>query len=167
MLTMIRHLMVVCSLAALVACGTVIEKTDAAGGVDSPQAIDADVVDGAGGIDAAVDAGTAIDAPVTNELGRLCTVGGTNCSAGNTCVAIQGIGSATMGWCSPMCNNMNAVCAAGYTGPAGGEPVCAVGDGTGMANLCAIVCTTAAQCPSGLSCILVPGGANGSICAVP
>lgn len=113
----------------------------------------------------------ATDAPAaSNALGQVCTLGAAGaCPAGNTCVAVGGVGSQTMGWCSPMCMNMNAICSTGYTGPAGGMPVCAINEAMGAPpTLCAIVCTAGmnAQCPTGLTCQPVPN-AGVSICAVP
>jgi uncharacterized protein YceK len=164
---MIRALLALTTLAAIAGCGTVIEKSDAAGGIDGQGAIDGAAVDASLDDAVATDGRPEIDARVVNELGRICTVGGTGCSAGNTCIAIQGVGSTTMGWCTPMCAGMNDVCTAGYTGPASGMPVCAVGDGSGTPIYCAIGCTVNADCPTGMTCIVVPNGGGGSICAVP
>ena len=112
-----------------------------------------------------IDASTAIDAPdgktdasaAINALGTVCSLAAPSCPAGNTCTSIQGVGSTTRGYCSPTCNNMNVICGAGYTGPAGGMAFCALTTpGSTTPTLCAIVCSTAAQCPSGLDCIAVP-----------
>jgi hypothetical protein len=112
--------------------------------------------------DAAVDA-KAIDAVnVVNALGQLCPFaaggGGTMCPAGNVCVMVTGVGTnTTTGYCSPDCNGMTTICTTGYTGPAGGSPQCALTpQGMTTAHGCAIVCTTMAQCGTGLSCVTVP-----------
>lgn len=116
-----------------------------------------------------IDAPVVVDAPAaTNALGQVCTLGAADaCPAGNTCVAIMNVGSQTMGWCSPMCMNMNSICSTGYTGPAGGMPVCAITEMTGAPpTLCAIICNPAMQqCPTGLTCQMV--NAQTSICAAP
>lgn len=120
-----------------------------------------------------IDAPTAIDAPVsidapmsTNALGTVCSFAAPACPAGNTCTGVMNVGSTTMGWCSPMCMNMNAICTTGYTGPAGGMPVCALSMGGGAPTLCAIICTSTPQCPTGLTCTPVPNqNPPVSICA--
>mgnify|MGYP000844807453 CR=1 FL=1 len=117
-----------------------------------------------------IDAATSIDAPAsTNSLGTVCDLQMQNCPSGNSCTAVQGVGSQTMGWCSPMCMNMNAICSTGYTGPAGGMPVCALTTMQGQPpSLCAIICTGNTQCPTGLTCQMVPGQQQPvSICAPP
>ncbi len=117
---------------------------------------------------AAIDA--AIDAPpATNALGTVCTFANPQCPEGNVCTGLQGVGSTTMGYCSPMCMNMNAICTTGYTGPAGGMPVCALSEAQGAPpTLCAIICTMNTQCPAGLQCIPVPGqNPPVSVCAPP
>jgi hypothetical protein len=136
----------------LVGCG---------GGDDDGQTIDAPSGTDAPG---AIDAG--LDAPAgTNALGTVCTFSNPQCPAGNTCTGVQGVGSTTMGWCSPMCMNMNSICSTGYTGPAGGQPVCALSTAMGAPpSLCAIVCTMQNQCPTGLTCTPVTGQ-NVMICA--
>jgi len=125
-----------------------------------------------------IDASTAIDAPpqaidappAVNALGQVCTFAAPNCPAGNECTGIMNFGSMTMGWCSPMCMNMNTICSGGYTGPAGGTPVCALQQQGQPPNLCAIVCAAGMnqQCPTGLTCQAVPGQPQPvSICAPP
>ena len=92
---------------------------------------------------------------------------GTECPAGNSCVAIMGLGSQTTGYCTPNCNNMTSICTTGYTGPAGGQPQCALSMAQGQPpNGCAIICMQTNQCPTGLSCTAVPGQ-NVSICVAP
>ncbi len=146
----------------LAACG-------GSGSGDDVVSVDARTIDGSGGggIDAA---GGTIDAPGggANALGTVCsqTVA---CPAGNMCTGVQGVGSQTMGWCTPTCTQMGVECAAGYTGPAGGRPVCALSTMQGAPpSACAIVCTAPAQCPAGLACTPVPGQPQPvSICAPP
>ena len=111
-----------------------------------------------------MDAKVFMDAPVggsNNGLGQLCPFGsggaGSACPAADACVKLMGLGSATTGYCTPNCNGSNAVCINGYTGPAGGMPVCALSVGSGSAaSGCAIVCTDATQCPTGMGCATVP-----------
>jgi hypothetical protein len=64
---------------------------------------------------------------------------------------------------------MNTLCSTGYTGPAGGTPVCALSEAQGAPpSLCAIICTMNTQCPTGLQCIPVPGqNPPVSVCAPP
>lgn len=144
---------------ALAACGGSGSGDDIST-VDA-RAVDARVVDAPAG---------SIDAPTggSNALGQVCsqTVA---CPAGNTCTGVSGVGSTTMGWCTPTCTQQGGECAAGYTGPAGGMPVCALTTAQGAPpSQCAIICTAAAQCPSGLQCIPVPGQTTPvSICAPP
>lgn len=117
---------------------------------------------------AAIDA--AIDAPpATNALGQVCDFANPQCPTGNVCTGLQGVGSQTMGYCSPMCMNMNSICSTGYTGPQGGMPVCALSEAQGAPpTLCAIICTMNAQCPTGLQCIPVPNQPQPvSVCAPP
>lgn len=121
-------------------------------------------VDANGGGDD-VDAKVFLDAPpqqTTNALGQLCPFaaggGGTMCPAGNDCVALMGVGSTTTGYCTPMCMNMSSICTTGYTGPAGGNPQCALTVmGSTTPNGCAIICTMASQCPTGMGCMPVTG----------
>jgi hypothetical protein len=137
----------------LVACGGGDDDGDGQT-IDAPQGIDAPT---------AIDA--AIDAPTTNALGTVCSFANPQCPAGNTCTGVMGVGSTTMGWCSPMCMNMNSICSTGYTGPAGGMPVCALTmQGSTTPVLCAIICTAQNQCPTGLTCTAVPNQ-NVMICA--
>ncbi|MDB4956645.1 MAG: hypothetical protein JWO36_4214 [Myxococcales bacterium] len=110
-----------------------------------------------------LDAKVFMDAPAVaaNALGQLCPFaaggGGSACPTGNDCVTLMGLGSTTTGYCTPMCMGNNATCTTGYTGPAGGMPVCALSTGSGSnANGCAIICTTPAQCPTGMACTMVP-----------
>lgn len=153
-----RPLLAVVVLAfGLVACG-------GGGGDDGDD--DGTDIDAAMAIDAAV----SIDAPASsNALGQVCMLSAPNCPAMHSCTGVQGVGSTTMGWCSPMCMNMNAICTTGYTGPAGGMPVCALTTMQGAPpSLCAIICTGNAQCPTGLTCQPVPGQQQPvSICAPP
>lgn len=140
-----------------VACGGGDDGDDDVQTIDAPAAtIDAP--------DVAIDA-----PPASNALGQVCSFAAPNCPAGNTCTGLQGVGSATMGYCSPMCMNMNAICTTGYTGPAGGNPVCALSEAQGAPpTLCAIICTMNPQCPTGLQCIPVPGqNPPVSVCAPP
>jgi hypothetical protein len=68
----------------------------------------------------------------------------------------------------------NTVCTTGYQGPAGGQPQCVlffappVPDPTAPPTMvdygCAIICTTQAQCPGGLSCDQVQPNPPVSIC---
>lgn len=118
---------------------------------------------------AAIDAPIALDAAaVTNALGQVCTFGAAGtCPTGNSCTGLQGVGSTTMGYCSPVCTMAGGECAAGYTGPAGGMPQCALSTAQGAPpSLCAIVCTVGTQCPTGLACVPVPGQPQPvSVCA--
>src|SRR5262245_16527054 len=68
-------------------------------------------------------------APAINALGKLCdnTMPQMPCPTGNQCVVVTNVGSQTQCFCSPNCNGMNTICTAGYTGPAGGTEVCALG----------------------------------------
>lgn len=102
----------------------------------------------------------------TNALGQVCD-SATPCPDGNSCTGIQGVGSETSGYCSPACTPSGGECAAGYTGPAGGQPMCVLSEAAGAdPTLCAIICTDNAQCPSGTQCIPVPGN-SASVCAPP
>lgn len=155
-----RHLFAVCLFAmfAVVGCGGGSSGDDDNPAIDAPSGIDAPPV-------------TPDAASGTNALGQVCPLaqggGGTMCPAGNTCVGLEGIGSQTTGYCSPMCNGNTAVCTAGYTGPAGGMPQCALTPpGQQTPVLCAIVCSDANQCPTGLTCQPVPGQAV-MVCAAP
>jgi hypothetical protein len=116
-----------------------------------------------------IDAPLVTDAPaVTNALGQTCNAAAPDCPAGNSCVVLTGLGSQTTGYCSPQCMNMNTLCSTGYTGPAGGMPVCAVTEAEGAPpSLCAIVCMMGnnAQCPTGLTCQLA--GGTTYICVAP
>lgn len=111
-----------------------------------------------------------MDAPATpmdmpqsggNALGQSCTFNMdptmTGCPAAHSCTNIDVMGASDMmGYCSPMCTPMNGACATGYTGPAGGMPQCALTTAMGQPpTLCAIVCTTNANCPAGLTCAVV------------
>jgi hypothetical protein len=141
---------------ALVACG---------GGGGDDQGDDGDDT-------AAPDASTAApDAAenTVNALGQVCSFAAPDCPAGNVCTGIEGVGSTENGYCSPMCMNMNALCSGGYTGPAGGQPVCALSEAAGAdPTLCAIVCQDGTQCPAGLDCIPVPDQPQPvSVCAPP
>jgi len=104
----------------------------------------------------------------TNALGQLCSAT-LACPDGNTCTSLQGLGSTTMGYCSPTCTQAGSECATGYTGPAGGQPVCALSAGEGQPpSQCAIVCTAPTQCPTGLACTAVPGQTQPvSVCVPP
>ena len=145
----------------LAACG-------GSGSGDDVVSVDARTTDGGGAADAP---GGGIDAPGggSNALGMLCspTVA---CPLGNMCPGVTGVGSQTMGWCTPMCSGqMSTECATGYTGPAGGRPVCILSQpGSTMATGCAIICTAPEQCPMNLACIPVPNQQTPfSICAPP
>jgi hypothetical protein len=117
-------------------------------------------------VDAPVAIDAATDAPAaSNPLGQVCAVSGGDCPAGSTCSGVQGVGSTSMGWCSPTCTQNGGECAAGYAGPAGGDPQCALVVSEGQPpSLCAIICTQVGDCPSSLSCLPVPGQSV-SICA--
>jgi len=142
----------------LAACG-------GSGSGDDVVTVDARTIDGSGGT---VDApnGT-IDAPSggTNALGVVCSMT-VACPAGNSCTILQGLGSQTMGYCTPMCSGqMSTECATGYTG--GGRAVCALSTMQGAPpTACAIICTAPADCPNGLACTPVPNQ-MASICVVP
>ena len=106
-----------------------------------------------------------MDAPPPNVLGQLCPFAsggsGSACPAQDECVMITGVGSTKTGYCTQDCMGSDALCSTGYTGPSGGMPVCALQAGSGsgsQANGCAIICTTAAQCPTGMSCLQVQAG---------
>jgi hypothetical protein len=60
----------------------------------------------------------------------------------------------------------DAICADGYSGPPAQALACAVTDGSGMPNLCVIVCVNNAECPPGLECLEVPK-AGFFVCAAP
>ncbi len=128
----------------------------ACGGKDAPKTPDAAVV---------VDA-PKVDAPpaATNFLGQRCGATAGACPAGHTCALIRGLGNQMEGYCSPSCMAMDTKCSAGYTGPAGGVPRCALGPAAGQGELCAIECTLDTQCPTGLKCTDAGGG---KICVVP
>jgi hypothetical protein len=98
-----------------------------------------------------------------NALGQICN-GTMTCPPGNDCVTIMNAGSGSNGFCTPMCMGSNANCAAGYTGPAGGQPVCALTmQGSSTPNGCAIICTDVSQCPTGNGCITI-GSNSAKIC---
>lgn len=143
----------------LAACG-------GSGSGDDVVTVDARTIDGSGGggIDAA---GGTIDAPGggMNALGVVCSMSAP-CPAGNSCTILQGLGSQTMGYCTPMCSGqMSTECATGYTG--GGRAVCALSTMMGAPpTACAIICTTPTDCPNGLACTPVPNQ-MASICVVP
>ena len=146
-----RHLVASSSIAALA-------LALAGCGGDDGDGVDVDATP----IDASLDG-----AVPSNALGQVCAVGGTTCPAGHRCVTIDGVGSTTMGYCSPLCTNMNAICARDYTGPAGGMTFCALTPpGENLPNLCAIACTMPAHCPAGLACLAVPGSTT-RVCAPP
>jgi len=115
-------------------------------------------------VDASVDAKVFMDAPpsATNALGQLCPFmqggGGTACPADHACVQLTGVGTnTTTGYCTPDCMATDSICSTGYTGPAGSMQVCALTTMQGSpANGCAIICTDNTQCPTGLSCTMVP-----------
>ena len=115
--------------------------------------------------------GSTIDAPPsgTNALGQLCSQAMPCPSAEDRCVTLMGVGSQTMGYCSPQCVQGGNQCTSGYTGPATGQPQCALSMAAGSPpTLCAIVCASGTDCPSGLSCIPVPGQPQPvSVCAPP
>ena len=118
-------------------------------------------------------ADTTPDAPSggVNDLGTPCTLPtGPECEAGDQCIYL-GIGSETLGYCSPNCGNGtdqgdNSLCAAGYTGPAGSQLLCAIGPtAEDPPDACAIVCTAPAPCPTGADCIEIQAGV--SVCVPP
>jgi hypothetical protein len=126
---------------------------------------DAVTADGDTSGDGSSDGTPPIDAPYVNALGQVCTSGQANtCPEGNDCISISTTGGGSLGpYCSPMCMNDNARCTTGYTGPASGMPVCAVGDGT-TTNYCAIICVNNSDCPTGLTCQTF-GNPPTSVCA--
>lgn len=130
----------------------------ACGGKDEPKTPDAPVV--------VIDAPKAVDAPpaTANALGQRCGQTAGMCPAGNTCALVMGLGNQMEGYCSPSCMAMDTKCSVGYTGPAGGMAVCALGPAAGQGVLCAIICTVDTQCPTGLKCLDAGGG---KICVVP
>lgn len=144
----------------LAACG-------GSGSGDDVVTVDARTIDGSGG--GGDGGGGTIDAPGggVNALGQVCSMT-MACPAGNSCTTLQGLGSQTMGYCTPMCSGqMSTECATGYTGPASGRPVCALSTMMGAPpSACAIICTAPADCPAGLACTPVPGQ-MASICVVP
>jgi hypothetical protein len=99
-----------------------------------------------------------------NDLGTPCDPNTpTDCAATSTCVVIGGLGSQTMGYCSPMCTQAGTECADGYTGPATGQVQCAITEqDPNTPVLCAIICTTGTDCPNGLAC--TDTGQGVSIC---
>lgn len=131
---------------------------------DSGSGDDVQPIDASGTVDSP---GGSIDAPggTTNALGQTCDAANPACPAGNACITITGIGSSTTGYCSPMCAGDTAICTTGYTGPAGGQPMCALGAQGSPPDACAIVCTASAQCPTGLTCQMA--NATVMICAAP
>ena len=114
---------------------------------------DGGTADAAAGSDAA-----AADAAAGSAafLGQLCGPSLPACPTDYTC-EIPGAtgGSATDGYCSPMCDTVMD-CTDGYGGP--GNPACFVDD------LCTIVCSIN-DCPTGLTCL--PTGGPTNVCAVP
>ena len=107
---------------------------------------------------------------VSGGLGQLCPFSaggaGSACPQGDACVALQGLGSTTTGYCTPNCGTNASACTTGYTGPTGGMPECALvtagsgsgsGSGTSTPNACAIICTEVSQCPGGMECIVAQG----------
>ncbi|MEO0326029.1 MAG: hypothetical protein AAF447_23975 [Myxococcota bacterium] len=96
----------------------------------------------------------------TNALGQLCGDGEPDCPADHGCVVFSLIGgSATQGYCSPLCEN-DADCNEGFAGP--GSASCF------RSPECAISCTTPmspGECPAGLTCL--PTGGPTSACGVP
>ena len=129
----------------------------ACGGKDEPKTPDAPIL--------AVDA-RKVDAPpaVTNLLGQRCGQTAGACPAGNSCAIVMDLGNQMEGYCSPPCMAMDTKCSTGYTGPAGGMPRCALGPAANQGELCAILCTADAQCPTGLKCL---GAGSSKICVVP
>ncbi len=84
------------------------------------------------------------------------------CAAGETQVRIEGLEGFCV--CAPACEGMGSPCPDPGTGV---EAQCALGmPGGTMPTLCAIVCTSADQCPEGVGCEMVPGQPV-SICMAP
>lgn len=143
---------------ALAACGGSDSKTADAklGTVDAP----AGTPDAPGG-------GTP-DAPAGagNGLTTTCTGAAGECPTGTTCTGVMGVGSQTVGWCTPDCAAVATACTDGYDGPAGGMPTCALSTAQGQPpSQCVVICTDAAQCATGFTCQMV--NAQTKICAPP
>lgn len=128
----------------LVWCALLVACACDVGGTQQPQA---------GGPDAGA-------TPAANALGQPCaTAADCESTAAHECVIVQGLGSQSMGYCSPACATATD-CTEGYGGP--GEPVCMT-DRT--PPTCMIKCVSNADCPTGLDCIVTGGPVN--VCLVP
>ncbi|HEY4240044.1 MAG TPA: hypothetical protein VGM88_09525 [Kofleriaceae bacterium] len=143
----------IASVATIVSCG----GDDGGSGTPDAKHVDAAHHDTSSGSDAAIDTPSGV-----NALGQLCPAAsggsGTACPTGNDCVSITGLGSTTTGYCTPDCGGDDTVCSTGYTGPSGGMEVCALTTGSGSdATGCAIICTAATQCPTGMECDVAQG----------
>jgi len=155
-------------LAAPIAC--------AGGGGDDDDAVDANTnldsngggpdgnggnIDASGGNSDAANA-TGLYQPCGNTLGACPTT-----TPPLSCTGITGVGSTTDGWCTPPCNNNDADCAAGYTGP--GTPRCAIIESEGAdPSLCLIQCTgDGGPCPTGLTCMQLPSSTNWACVVAP
>lgn len=141
--------------ATIIACG--------GGGGGNNNGADAKVYKDAPGSGSGSGSGSGNPNPdVTAGLGQLCPAAqggaGSACGSADSCVLITGLGSTTTGYCTPNCAGSNTGCTTGYTGPTGGQPVCALSVGSGSgATGCAIVCTGVAQCPGGMECVVAQG----------
>ena len=114
-------------------------------------------------IDAAVQHGTDAAEGGSNPLGIVCEVANPTCpGTGSLCTKFSAGDS--QGICSPMCTSADpSPCTNGYTGLAGGQPVCALASSaTMMVDACAIICTAPDQCPTGTVCTVASG--TTSIC---
>jgi len=80
----------------------------------------------------------------------------TGCEDGSTCVYVKGLGSTSLGYCTPLCDPKAPECpATEYPGSA----ECATKGSHGM--YCILTCESAVDCPPGQDCIPVSGG---SVC---
>ena len=103
------------------------------------------------------------DAAVTtssNPLGIVCTAN-VACPDGGMCIKYAP--GDQQGICTPACTAADSSpCTNGYAGPAGGMPECVLTNpATNMLAGCAIICSSADQCPTGTQCTPVNGG---SVC---
>ena len=133
----------------LTACGHVTNPEDTDARPSGPDA--SGLIDASATVDARVDA-----PPGANDLGVPCDVNNAPCASGHQCVVLGLSGSPSAGYCSPGCTVGGTECVDGYSGPPNGQPACAVGGQGGEPQFCAIICTTTAECPSGLACTPVP-----------
>ena len=80
----------------------------------------------------------------------------TGCEDGSTCVFVKGLGSTTLGYCTPLCDPKAPECpATEYPGPA----ECVVKGSDGV--YCILTCESIDDCPPDQACIPVKGG---SVC---